>query len=216
MKLVNVKFPRFLAGILLVLLATLAGVGSAEAQQASGQDLVRKLQAGGFNIYVRHAATDWSQNDKISTLADTSSCDGTKVRQLSAKGRADAKATGDALQALGVAFGKVYSSPYCRSAETARLMTGKEPDLTEDLMNLRSAHYVGGRDAVVARTRALLSRKAGEGLNALFAAHGNLGKAATGEYLAEGELLIVAPLGQGRFEIAGRIKLLELERLAER
>lgn len=208
------SITRLFLGLLLVL--AVAGGGVARAQGVSAADLVSKLQSGGYNIYVRHAATDWSQNDKINGRADLTSCDGKQVRQLSPKGRDDARRTGAALKSLGIAFTGVYSSPYCRSAETARLMSGKEPELTDDLMNLRSASYAGGRDAVVARTRKRLSQPPGDGSNTLYAAHGNLGKAATGEYLKEGELLVVMPKGQAGFEIEGRLLLAELEKLTPR
>lgn len=202
--------------ILFVVLLAVLIASHALAQTGQGVakvDLVRKLQAGGLNIYVRHAATDWSQSDKISSLDDTSSCDGAKVRQLSDKGRAQARDTGSALKALGVPFGKVFSSPYCRSVETARLMTGKEPETTVDIMNLRSADFVGGRDAVVNRARRRLSQPPGVGLNGFYSAHGNLGKAATGEYLGEGELLIIQPNGNSNFDILGRLTLSDLKKL---
>lgn len=184
------------------------------AEQASPATLAAMLKRGGYNVYVRHAATDWGQSDRISSLEDTSSCDKSRVRQLSEKGRQAARETGAALKALGIKFGKVYSSPYCRSAETARLMSGKEPEPTEDLMNLRSAQFVGGREAVVERARARLSQAPEAGVNNLLSAHGNLGKAATGEYLGEGELLVVMPRGKGEFDIEGRLKLGDLEALA--
>lgn len=203
-------------GSLLAVFVLLGLSGEPLAQSDSAvtpSTLVQKLKGGGYNVYVRHAATDWSQSDAISGVDDTTSCDGGKVRQLSDKGREAARKTGQALKSLGIGFGKVFSSPYCRCVETARLMSGKEPEVTHDLMNLRSADFVGGREAVVTRARKRLSTLPGEGHNALYAAHGNLGKAATGEYLGEGELLIVAPRGGGKFAIEGRLKLADLEKL---
>src|SRR6187402_2184311 len=43
-------------------------------------------------------------------------------RNLSAKGREDAKAVGDRLRAAGVAVAKVLASPWCRTVDTANLM----------------------------------------------------------------------------------------------
>lgn len=175
--------------------------------------LVEKLKSGGYNVYMRHAATDWSQSDKISGRPDIPSCDGAKVRQLSDKGRKEARRTGEILKALGIRFYEVFSSPYCRCVETARLISGKDPETTDDLMNLRSASFAGGRDAVVARARMRLSQIPGVDVNALYSAHGNLGKAATGEYLGEGELLIVSPRRGGQFGIEGRLKLADLTKM---
>jgi len=196
----------------LFLLAASPGLLAQSGGSVTPAALVQKLKGGGYNVYVRHAATDWSQSDAISDVGDTMSCDGGKVRQLSDKGREAARRTGKALKSLGIGFGKVFSSPYCRCVETARLMSGKEPEVTHDLMNLRSADFVGGREAVTERTRRRLSTPPGKGRNVLYAAHGNLGKAATGEYLGEGELLIVAPRGGGEFAIEGRLKLADLEK----
>ena len=49
--------------------------------------LVESLRKGGFNIYFRHAATDWSQNDQVSKEGDWTSCDPNNMRQLSETGR---------------------------------------------------------------------------------------------------------------------------------
>ncbi len=197
--------------LLFVAIAETAFSQTAEPEPAA---LIAKLRVGGFNLYVRHAATDWSQRDKINARGEWTSCDPAKVRQLSDVGRDQARRFGAALRALAVPLGRAYASPYCRTMETARLMSGLEVEATTDIMNLRSANYFGGRDAVVARARNRLSLSPPEGVNILFVAHGNLGRAATGESLAEGEILVVGPRGESRFVIEGRLKLDDLEALA--
>jgi len=49
-----------------------------------------------------------------------------KQRQLNDKGRADAKAVGNAFKAAGVPIGKSNSSRFYRAVETARLIGGKD------------------------------------------------------------------------------------------
>ena len=48
-------------------------------------------------------------------------------------------------------------------------------------------------------------------MNDLFVAHGNLGRAAMDQSLAEGEVLVVAPRGNGRFDIEGTLTLSDLK-----
>jgi hypothetical protein len=89
--------------------------------------------------------------------------------------------------------------------ETARLISEKNAVSTIDLMNLRSAAYAGGREAIVKRARDRLSKSPQNGVNDLFVAHGNLGQAATGKYLDEGEVLVITPRGNGQFNLLGTL-----------
>ena len=87
-----------------------------------GRALVEMLRQGGFNIYFRHAATDWSQADQVSKADDWTSCDPARMRQLSDTGRQIASTIGEAMRVLHIPVGHVFASPYCRTVETARLM----------------------------------------------------------------------------------------------
>lgn len=206
--------PAALALCLAVLVAAAGAAPADTAQGDPGANLVEMLRGGGYNLYVRHAATDWSQNDKIDEAGDWTSCDPGKVRQLSGEGRRDARALGAAFRALDIRLGRVFASPYCRTMETARLISGKDATATEDLMNLRSAAYVGGRQAVVARARARLSQAPTDGVNDLFAAHGNLARAAIDRSPGEGEVLVIAPRGDGGFDVVGALTPDALEAIA--
>src|SRR5262245_10870093 len=79
---------------------------SAWAQSGSARELLGALRAGGYVIVVRHGATHSDQ-------ADTDPLNPANVgkqRQLNDKGRADARAMGDALRAAGAPIGTSYSS----------------------------------------------------------------------------------------------------------
>lgn len=206
----KVPLKRLVFVAVLSIAVLLAAAGQTLAQPAEPRAatvLIGKLKVGGYNLYVRHAATDWTQSDKIASHGDWRSCEPTRVRQLSQKGREDARELGAILRKLGVPLGQVFASPYCRTMETARLISGQEPQPTTDIMNLRSADFVGGREAVVARARARLSERPGAGANTLFVAHGNLGRAATNTSLSEGEVLVITPRGEGGFDIEGSLTL---------
>ncbi len=163
-----------------------AGAAQAGAAQPGDDALVRNLRAGGLTLYFRHTETDWSKDDHIAKAGDWKSCDPDKVRQLSDKGRETAKAIGRAMLALKVPVTRVLSSEYCRAAETVRLMEIGAVETTTDIMNLRAADFVGGREAAVARLRRLLARPVPPGEIVVIGAHGNLIQAATGVYPGEG------------------------------
>ena len=119
------------------------------AAELKGKALVEALQDGGYNIYFRHAPTDWGQHDRVEAAGDWTSCDPAKMRQLSSEGRATARRIGEAIRALGVPVAKVLSSEYCRAWETARLLDLGPVTRTRDIMNMRIVAHVGGRDAVI-------------------------------------------------------------------
>ena len=101
--------------------AALAVTLVAGATAAPGPDLVRTLRAGGVVLVLRHAATDFSKPDQDPVVV----ADCSTQRNLSAQGRADARAIGRGVRRLGVPIGKVLSSAYCRTLETARLAFGR-------------------------------------------------------------------------------------------
>jgi len=180
-------------------------VAGAWADEASDRALVEALRAGGNNIYFRHVATDWSQSDDLRQADDWLSCDPARMRQLSDAGRADAIAIGEAMRRLEIPPGEVLASPYCRTMETARLMNLGSVTATTDVMNLRAARFFGGREAIVATARRLLSTPPATGANRIIVAHGNVAREATPFYPGEGEGLVFKPDGKGGFDLLGRI-----------
>jgi phosphohistidine phosphatase SixA len=79
------------------------------------RQLVQSLRAGGYNIVVRHGAT-------FSNQADTDPFnfnDVAKQRNLNDKGKALARAFGDAIRKAGLPVGEVYTSKFNRAYETA-------------------------------------------------------------------------------------------------
>ncbi len=129
----------------LALLATLLSVGNPiHAQDTAvltGKALVQELRAGGYNVYFRHAATNWSQSNHIREAGDWTSCDPSQVRQLSDEGRRSARAVGRAMRALKIPVGRILANPYCRTGETAKLMNLGRVETTTDIVNLRVVAY---------------------------------------------------------------------------
>lgn len=188
----------------------------AAAQQLADEALIEVLRRGGYNIYFRHAETDWSDGDQVEFAGDWTSCDTAKMRQLSDMGRATARRLGNAIRALGIPVGKVLSSEYCRAVETAQLMRLGPVETTRDIMNMRAADLVGGREAVIRRARRVLSQRPPTGANVVIVGHGNLMRAATDAYPQEGGSGIYAPSPQGDrgFELVSRLSSEDWSRLA--
>lgn len=195
--LVAKRFSRILACTCLGLLF------AALPEQAASADpgLLDALRRGGYVIYFRHAPTEWSQQDRVQTLADCASCDPQKMRQLSAAGRALARQIGTAIRKLGIPVGQVFASEYCRTVETARLLGLGTVITTRDVINTRVADYVGGREALARRVRARLVEPPATGTNTVIVAHGNVFLLAAGTRPMEAGAAIVRGDGRGHFSV---------------
>ena len=201
----------FCLGVFAILISS-----AAPAAELAGEPLVRALRDGGYKIYFRHAATDWSQSDRIRQAGDWRSCNPDSMRQLSDAGRATARRIGEAIRALDIRVAKVLSSEYCRSAETARLLDVGEVETTRDIMNLRAAAYVGGREVVIRRAQRVLSEPVSPGANVIIVGHGNLMQAATGAYVDEAGsgIYVVRPGSGTQFELVARLTAKDWAQLA--
>jgi len=177
------------------LLALLAFTGLAIAQPDAA--LVGKLRQGGYVIYVRHASTDFSQND--SRMTSYQDC--ATQRNLTDKGRAEARELRAHIQRLNIPVGAIYASPFCRTMETARLAFG-EPKSTNEV---RGGPSRPDDPARYDPLRKLLAAAPAAGRNNVISSHGNPFFAIFGSpYLAEGELAVVDP---ATVKIVGRIRL---------
>ena len=149
--------------------------------------LVQKLREGGLVVYLRHAATDRSEED-----TDTSNLENCATqRNLTAEGREQARAIGRAFRELDIPVGDVLASEYCRTRETAELAFGSvtlDPDLT-GFPNEGDPGY----QERVRRTRELLRTKPAPGTNTILVAHIKNIEAATGISIEEGELAVFLP-----------------------
>jgi Histidine phosphatase superfamily (branch 1) len=110
----------------------LLGVLSFAVQSRAATDnnnLVQALRAGGIVIVVRHGATFPDQADTDPLNFDNIAAQ----RNLNDKGKALAKAFGDAIRQAGVPVGKVYTSKYNRAYETAVIAGFKNIEKTADI-----------------------------------------------------------------------------------
>jgi broad specificity phosphatase PhoE len=204
---------KFIFLLILLIMFLLVPCCAFAGQELSGHGLVEALQQGGYNIYFRHEATNWSQDDIVNQAGDWLSCDGQRIRQLSAQGRQSAKRTGEAMRRLNIPVSEILASPYCRAMETAGQLGLGKVQASNDVINLRVAEYFGGRGAVISTAQQLLARLPAPGTNRVVVAHGNVARAATPVYPGEGEAVIFKPDEEGGFTFVGRISPKQWSRL---
>ena len=188
---------------LFLLLVSFAASALAIAQDLKpapeGQALAQALRRGGYVIYFRHGATDFGQNDDRMTGYE----DCASQRNLTERGRADARAIGAAMRSLRIPVETVLASPFCRTRETAELIFGR----ANVDARVRGGPARSDDAERYAALRGLLSTPVTAGTNLAIVSHGNPFVALAGPpYLAEGEAAIVEPLGKGEFRVVGKIR----------
>src|SRR5688500_5380433 len=145
----------FLAGL------WFAGTSAAQIDAA----IVEKLREGGYVLYMRHASTDFSQNDSRMTSYE----DCASQRNLTDQGRAEAREIGAHVKRLGIPVGEVLASPFCRTMETARLAFGKARATNEVRGGPARPDDPGRYDEL----KKLLSAAVKKGENRVISSHGN-------------------------------------------
>ena len=195
--------------ILLLLSAALAAFAAPALPQATapeqdarppltGQPLVAALRGGGYVLYLRHTSTDFGENDE--RMTDYADCK--SQRNLTDAGRTEARTIGAAVRELQIPIGDVLASPFCRTMETGRLVFGTA---TASLA-VRGGPARPDNPDRYADLRKLLSTPVSGRKNTAIASHGNPFFGVAGApYLAEGEMAVVEPQGNGKFRIVARI-----------
>jgi phosphohistidine phosphatase SixA len=122
-------------------------------------------------------------------------------RNLTDVGRDDARRVGAAFRSRAIPLGRVLSSPWCRCLETAWLAFGRAEPWTA-LNNLFDDRT---REAEQMRAlREIASRRPEDG-NLVLVTHGSVVLPLTGIQPAPGEFLVLAPEGDRRFRVVGRL-----------
>jgi phosphohistidine phosphatase SixA len=180
----------------------LAAVAGAEAESGTTADpvLATALQRGGLVLVLRHAATDLSKPDQDPVVLS----DCRTQRNLNAQGRADARTIGRGARRLELRIGKVLSSPFCRTKETARLAFGRFR-VSQALLNTIAAEHSARWRRQIREARRLLGTKPAAAMLTVLVTHGSVVGDTTGQTLDEGETLVFRPLGSSRFRLLGRI-----------
>jgi phosphohistidine phosphatase SixA len=187
-----------LAAVASLLTVLAVGVPTASAQK---NDLATTLRAGGLVILVRHGATFADQADTDPLNFDNIAAQ----RNLNDKGKALAKAFGDALRQAGVPVGKVYTSKYNRAYETAVIAGFQDIEKTADITEgglVVSPNENNRRNAAL---RKMLATAPKAGTNTILITHQPNIVAALGKDwfdVKEGEASIFRPADSGYTLIA--------------
>jgi broad specificity phosphatase PhoE len=189
--------------ILLVILAA----GSAWGQSAiSPAELLQTLRGGGYVIVFRHGGTHADQADTDPLNHDNVA----KQRQLNDRGRAEARAVGEAFRAAGVPIGKAYTSRFQRAVETARLIAGKDPQPSLDVTEGGLVVSPNENNRRAQAFRALVATPPDPGTNTLIVSHKpNIIDAFGKDWfeIKEGEASIFKPEGGGKSTLVTRVQI---------
>jgi phosphohistidine phosphatase SixA len=192
-------------GLAFAIIALVAGAAWGQASLPVGE-LLQMLRGGGYVIVFRHGATHPDQADTDPLNPGNVA----KQRQLNDKGRADAKAVGEALKAAGVPIGKSYSSHFYRAVETSRLIGGKDPSTTPDVSEGGLVVSPNENNRRTQAFRALLGATPDSGTNTLIVTHKpNILDALGKDWfdVREGEASIFKPEGGGKYSLVTRVQI---------
>jgi broad specificity phosphatase PhoE len=197
------------AGLFLVLVG--APLFGAVPAGASEKDLADALRAGGYFIVLRHGATLPDQVEMEAVHPDTVSAQ----RQLNDKGKAQAKAFGDALRQIGVPVGAVYTSLLDRAYQTAVLAGFTNIEKTADLAESGAAVSPDEGSRRAEAFRKLLATPPKPGTNTVLVTHKpNIVDALGNDWsdVREGEASIFHP-ENGTAKLVARVQMDEWPRM---
>jgi phosphohistidine phosphatase SixA len=176
--------------------AALAAANPAHADEG-GDRALAALKSGRHYALMRHAKAPGRNDPDEFRIGDCAT-----QRNLDAGGRAQAAAIGAGLRRAGVTIFKLYASRWCRCMETAELLAVGD---VEPLDVLNSFHRTPERERDQTKhLGALVSQPIATPSVLLVTHHDNI-VALTRIVTREGEIVVVKPLGGGKFEIVGRI-----------
>ena len=173
-------------------------LGLPDAAGANQQVLWDLLKEGGQVAVIRHASTVPGFGDPPGFRVD----DCATQRNLSEAGREESRRIGSAFRVRGVPVEKVLSSRWCRCLDTARLAFGT----AEPWAALDSFFDDRSREPEQTRqVRELIGKRPLSG-NLVLVTHQVNITALTGIFPGQGEMVILTPLGDGKFRVAGRLR----------
>jgi broad specificity phosphatase PhoE len=193
-------------------LVALAGCGGGSSSTRPGPvELVEELRDGGYVLYFRHGLTDHSQDDAPNV--DPSDC--AKQRNLTPEGREQARMIGRAIRELELPLGRIATSEFCRTRQTALLAFGRA-EVSEILTRLPPEELPSAFRARVRELRRLIAQQPREGTNTVLVGHITSLTAATGVHVEEGDIVVFEPLGGERSRFTGVLAAAVWLQLVER
>jgi broad specificity phosphatase PhoE len=192
------------------LTATIPAVLPAQVP-ADDKALGTALRAGGHVILVRHGATFADQADTDPLNFDNVAAQ----RALNDKGKALAKAFGEALRQAGIPMGKVYTSRYNRAYETAALAGFTDIEKTADLTEGGLVVSPNENNRRAEAMRKQLATTPQPGTNTLLVTQPNILDALGKDWfdVKEGETSVFRP-ENGKYILVARLQMEDWGRIA--
>src|SRR3984885_13872782 len=187
-------------------------VMAAPAARADDKDIAQALRAGGLVLVVRHGATFPDKADTDPLNFDNIAAQ----RNLNDKGKALAKAFGDAVREAGIPIGKVYTSKYNRAYETAVIAGFKDIEKTTDLTEGGLVVTPNEGNRRIEAFRKMLGIAPKPGINTILITHKpNIVDALGKDWfdVKEGEASIFRP-ENGSYKLVARVQMDEWSRIA--
>jgi phosphohistidine phosphatase SixA len=205
------NFTKVLAGALV--LSACAQAPEQKPAMDEANAVVKLLQAGGYVIVFRHGGTnrDMADTDPLN-LNNVA-----KQRQLSERGRQQARDVGAALKTLQIPIGQVYTSQFYRAVETGRLVSGKEVTPTADVSEGGQVVTPIENDRRTDAFRKLVATAPAPGTNTLIVSHKpNILDAFGKDWfdVREGEASVFRP-ESGKYVLVARLQASEWLQLAK-
>jgi phosphohistidine phosphatase SixA len=182
------------------------------AARADDKEIAQALRAGGLVVVVRHGATFPDKADTDPLNFDNIAAQ----RNLNDKGKALAKAFGDALRQAGVPVGKVYTSKYNRAYETAVIAGFKDIEKTTDLTEGGLIVSPNENNRRAEAFRKMIAMAPTDHTNTILITHQPNIVAALGKDwfdVKEGEASIFRP-AEGGYKLVARVQMDEWPRIA--
>ncbi len=176
------------------------------AIELKGADLLHALQKGGYVLHMRHGEATIGIDANLDVVPDwPDKCD--LQRNLSPRGRDDARKVGEAIRKLHIPIGQVFTSQFCRARDTAALMAIADTSTPAPEFNLGAGQKLTP-DAAEHRTKRLATLPAA-GSNTMIVSHVHsmteVERAIADSTFAE--IIVHRPDGKGGTVAIGRIKV---------
>lgn len=189
--------PR--AVLCLMFLASLPAFAASPESPETQERLWAALKSGGHVIFIRHAVTEPGIGDPAHFKLD----DCSTQRNLSDRGRADAKRIGAAFRHNQIPISEVWSSRWCRCLETAQLAFGSARPAA--MLDSTFRETPAGKQAKARAVFSFVSHAAMDAENLVFVTHAQNIQELTGTSPSSGEMVVTKLDGVSKFRVVGRL-----------
>jgi len=168
----------------------------------AGRAHIKLLRDGGYVLFMRHTNSDTSHPDQLNI--NLNDCE--TQRPLSAEGIHMATRIGRSIRIAKIPIGEIFSSPMCRTKDTASFTFGSNFNVDDHLMytaNIKPKEKI----SVLEATRELLSKPIDGKVNRVIVAHAQNIMGLIGYFPSpEGTIVIFKPLGNKQFEYVATVE----------